>query len=378
MALKQLTRGRGRANRDLRLLRKSSSTARVLNLVDLYFKLGEDPDYLAEPMFRCNVLNRSIILKHRLRSNELDAFEDGRSTATKVILPINIYDFSSGARTFFVGQNGYEEILEDLLGRESAPNARRDMQLLRVLDKLPSLDPFLSRERLKQAGFQPARCYFEISEGDTKRMMNFVRREILPLIGMSFDDLGVGLDDRSTKFVQKIMDNAADAELEPFRVGMGLDHAAFQEGVFCWKGFIYYKWVLGELVPQVRPISAEISKCTPVGPVSDAERAFIIDSRARLVKSIGYTCQTVRESLKVYDDAYADLTRNGKPIAFREFLLSAPFLFNTLGERLGALQHIISFWRYRFPLDKRRTVDAAEMVDLLADFEFSLHIPTEG
>jgi hypothetical protein len=81
--------------------------------------------------------------------------------------------------------------------------------------------------------------------------------------------------------------------------------------------------------------------------------------------------------LKIYDDAYADLTRNGHPQAFREFLLKAPLLFNELGERLGAIQHIISFWKFRFPQGARTRIEGEELSDILLDFEFSLNMQTK-
>jgi hypothetical protein len=36
------------------------------------------------------------------------------------------------------------------------------------------------------------------------------------------------------------------------------------------------------------------------------------------------------------------------------------------------VQHIVSFWRFRFPRDGRTKLNAEELVDLLTDFETSL------
>jgi hypothetical protein len=47
-------------------------------------------------------------------------------------------------------------------------------------------------------------------------------------------------------------------------------------------------------------------------------------------------------------------------------------MFYNLGEQLGAVQHIISFWRYRFPEGDRRLVSHDELMDMLLDFEDSL------
>jgi hypothetical protein len=47
-------------------------------------------------------------------------------------------------------------------------------------------------------------------------------------------------------------------------------------------------------------------------------------------------------------------------------------MFNDLGERLGAVNSVVSFWNYRFPKGKLPVVTPEELVDIFADFESSL------
>jgi hypothetical protein len=47
-------------------------------------------------------------------------------------------------------------------------------------------------------------------------------------------------------------------------------------------------------------------------------------------------------------------------------------MFTTLGERIGGVSHIASFWRYRFPANTPLTASLDEMMDILQDFEASL------
>ena len=46
-------------------------------------------------------------------------------------------------------------------------------------------------------------------------------------------------------------------------------------------------------------------------------------------------------------------------------------MFLELGEQLGAISHIVSFWRYRFPPGSQSAIDAAELVAILQDFATS-------
>jgi hypothetical protein len=364
-----------RAIRSLVNLWSNASTARTLNLIPIWIKHRDTEEYKSAPFFRSALLNRSIIVKHRLRSNELEVFPSKRTAVTKVILPIDINDMKAGGRSFFIGEMRYKAIIRELLGDSAVAN-EHDESMLAVLDDLPSLDPFLMRERLKRSGFSPARCYFDITDADAQKMSNFVLAEMTPLMGMSFDKNDKDFALHTSKFAAKILANAADADLEPLRRGMGIEKDAFVEGMFCWKGFIYYKWLLSTLLPNVYPVSREIEVISATESVSTDDARFIAASRSRLSKAIAVACQTVAMTLKIYDDAYADLTHNGQPQAFREFLLKAPYLFNELGERLGAIQHIVSFWQFRFPKGVRTSIGSEELADILIDFEFSLNLQT--
>jgi len=367
--------GQGQSDRSIRNLenlRSSGTSSRTFNLVNIWQRFGATEGYNAAPFFKNPVLNRSIIVKHRLRHGELDLYNDHRTAATKVILPINLSDLRAGARSFFIGQRGYNTILEEIDVRDFGQHGQ-DKSLLELLDYLPSLDPFLMRERLRKSGYRPDRCYFDISEADTIRMFDFTRREVAPLVGLTFQDMDAAMNEKISKLASKVLNNAGDQELEPLRLGLGMDKLSFDEGVFCWKGFIYYKWSLADLAPVIKPVSEEIAAIRPFGPSTEEERAFIVASRSRLSKAIAVACDTVRLTLKIYDDAYGELTDGGKPGSFREFLLRAPSLFQELGERVGAVQHIVSFWRYRFPKGVRVKITCEELYDLLVDFEQSLN-----
>jgi hypothetical protein len=52
--------------------------------------------------------------------------------------------------------------------------------------------------------------------------------------------------------------------------------------------------------------------------------------------------------------------------------LAAPDMFMSLGEQLGAIQHVVSFWRYRFPEGRPALIAPDELMDLFLDFEDSM------
>jgi hypothetical protein len=115
-----------------------------------------------------------------------------------------------------------------------------------------------------------------------------------------------------------------------------------------------------------------------VGHIDKDWRDYLERAKYGIKRAISANREAIGKTIKVYDDAYANLTFNSKPLAFREFLLDAPLLFAELGERLGVLNHIHHFWRFRFPQGIKPTITIEEFVSILVDFELSLNQPRES
>lgn len=356
-----------RTFRNLAHLQDTASTARVLNLLRIRRICSQHEDWAERPMFRTPALNHALVIKHRLRRDELDLFHGERRLATKVVVPIDADDLSAGGRYLFVNERMFERLMKDGLGVDAD---HPDVAALRQIDALPSLDPFLLREQLRRGGVDPAPCYFDISAADLDRMSDFVESEIAPLVALSFGDLQVTAGSVSV-LAAKILSNDPGDRMEALGATLNLAPEQYQEGMFCWKGFLYYKWCLTHVLPDAMKVADAVLTVRST-PVSDAHiKAHLTHARASLNKRILGACKSVAQMLKVYDVAYARLTQHQDPHAFRDFLLDAPTLFRDLGERLGVIQHIVSYWRFRFAPGSMR-VRPEELMDILMEFEVGL------
>lgn len=316
------------------------------------------------------MLNKAIYLKHRVRPNEVELFDERRSVATKILLPLDSRALRSGGRYVFIGERGFDTVMRNMFGEGVAANTP-DRDLLELIDQIPSLDPFLLREHLRRNGREAAPCYFDLSDGDLVRIFDFVAAEVRPLVSLSFAD-GVAFKQQTQRLVGKMLSGDVDSDLEPLRLVMNLDVASFAHGVFCWKGFLYYKWALQEVMRQVPAVSQEISEIRPVGPQDPAIRAYLTSARLELQTALTEDGAAVSDILAVYDRAFAELVQRGDPQAFRDFLLAAPGRFVELGNRLGSITHLVSFWTFRFPAQRRVYVTPEELADIFLDFETGL------
>jgi hypothetical protein len=356
----------------LQALSETASTSRVLNLsrVSALYKLNED--HQAHPFFNDPILNRAIFIKHRLRTDETYLLPLSQPVATKIIFPFDATLLKSGGRSIFVGQVGYVQAMQELLG-PSTQKTRRDLDLLALLETLPSLDPFLLKEHLARHKLRPADCYFDISVSDMARMRRFVSEQIGELIALAFGGTGGGVNSEdAAKLVDALMAHDAGDRLAPLRLTLGLDGQAFHDGVFSWKGFLYYKWQFGEMAKKLNRVISELDLVR----FEDSPGASVVETlgkqQAKLRKSIRVAARECTAVLSLYDDAFRDLLDKGKAAAFRTFLLEAPRLFVDLGSSMGTISHIETYWSYRFPEDEPLAMNSLEFGYVLTEFQQSL------
>lgn len=358
-----------RTYRSLRGLEKTASTSRVLNLAALATRNADNPEHEKAPFFVAQTLNGSVIVRHRLRDSEREAFDRLRYTATKLIIPFERSDLGLGGRSLFVNERGWLDIFEELRG--DFPDFPRDVAVLEAIDELPSLDPFLLREHMKRRGFDISPSHFEISAPDLAKMQRFVGSEIAKLIELAYRDVDA-MEGNVARLVEALLSARTDERLEPLRLTLRLEREHYKEGIFAWKGFLYYKWVLNSLWSDIREVFGELGKVKVIGPV-DSETAHELEQlKQRLRQKMERQVKTVMNQLGVYDEVFAQLTGEGNAPAFRDFLLKSPEMFLSLGEGCGLVSHIATYWRYQFPRGRPLAANVMQLMDVLQDFELSL------
>lgn len=343
-----------------------ASTSRVLNLLALTDRHSENSDFRRNAMFASQHLNSAIIVKHRLRGDEMDLFSSPRASGTKVIFPFEKSDLRSGGKSLFVGQRGYETLLQEVGHYRDQQSISQDMKVLGLLDKIPSLDPFLLREHLRNHDVAPDSRYFDISEADQKRMFEYAAAEISRLTNLAGSSHSQS--DATAKMVSALLSNEVGEKLEPLRQTLVLDPTDFREGIFSWRGFIYYKWSLVEFWPDLIKSLRQLKVMKPYGPTDSEQKTYLNTARETILRGAKQASDDINRTLDVYNSAYEGLIEKREARQFREFLLSAPSLFLEIGEKMGAISHITSFWKYRFPKGAPQSVEADELVAIFQDF----------
>lgn len=346
----------------------SAPTSRALNLLAIGKLHADNPEFQANPLFSSPVFNNAIIVKHRLRADEVDLFLTPRAITTKVIVAFEKNDLRSGGKSFMVGQKNYEDMAREVGNYGQSRNAERDLKVMQLIDGIPSLDPFLLREHLRCHQVTPDTHYFEIADSDQRLMFDYTARQIRRLTDMAGGDQK---SEASTRMVHALLSSEVDEKLEPLRTTLQLGEAEFREGVFSWRGFIYYKWSLEKFWPSLIKSLKQLKVIKYTGAADHEQKAFITKTREAIILGAKRCSDEIRKTLSVYDNAYDSLISQHDAKQFRDFLLNAPSMFLEIGEKMGTLSHISSFWSYRFPDNASRMVDADELTAILEDFSKS-------
>jgi len=359
---------RDRAFRSLKGLERTGATSRVLNFAAISARNAERGNDRLPPFFTAGVLGGALVIKHRLRPEDQGVFARARYTATKLVIPFERTDLSLGGRALFIGQQGWTKALGSLHG-EPKPHAH-DVAILEALDELPSLDPFLVREQLKRRHFQVAAAYFVLSEADLERMHGFVRSELEDLVRLACG--GDRVSHETERLVHAILSGEEDVRLEALRGALHLEENEYGEGLFCWRGLLYYKWSLRDVLPTIEDMISDLGSVRLVGSRSQAVLDRVYELKNQVANGFARRTAQVGQALTEYDEAYTLLSHQIDPAAFTRFLMGAPTLFRSLGEDIGVISHAATYWRYRFPDGEPLLASPDELIDILEEYALTL------
>jgi hypothetical protein len=82
----------------------------------------------------------------------------------------------------------------------------------------------------------------------------------------------------------------------------------------------------------------------------------------------------LKTKLDAYQTEFEHFVNRGDPAALKSFMTKAPELFVEMGEDIGRLQHVASYWKFWTKGRRVQTMSGMEAFDLLPDFEAALQV----
>lgn len=349
-------------------LRATPNSSRILNLLEL----GQADDRPGDSgsFFNNKMLNNAIIQKSRLEDADMRLLTEPRRVVTKLFVAFDPNRVDDGGKYLFLSQKNLDRVFVENFGFDirSDEDARRDFEVLKTLDRLPSLDPFLLREQFRLSKFTISDYYFRINSDEYQKIRAAVIEEFAPMVKAAF---GSSDEDGqlTTMIVDRMWESSDLGAIKPLIESFGIDFDQSSDVFFSWKGFIYYKIILERLSPQFTTFLMRLKNAVAVNIATPSVRDDVNRLRECVLKGLRDDYLTAQKHVAHYNEAYqVKMLKEGRPGDFAAFLQTAYRRFEAMGACIASLDHAMTFWHHRFTRGGQDMVNGSEFLTILNDF----------
>ena len=234
-------------------LKLESGASRVFNCLQLTRNLRDRRGLpasaelpITDLFFESRHLNNAILVKETSLTSVFsrDPCDERLPIRTKLFLPYNIDAPYAGGQSSFTDEPKFEEALTYLAGSGGGSEERlqRDLSKIRLIEQLPSLAPFLLKDKFKLAGLTTNESYFRLPAEEWSNIRAHIRQRFVVMTRFASQSQG----DVPQEVVDRLVDRIWEArDLEPVfpllkAIGLPADKAA--EFFYCWKGISFFEY----------------------------------------------------------------------------------------------------------------------------------------
>lgn len=359
----------------------SSGASRILNVAEITRGLEQTAREAGTPppgqlLFKHRSLNRTVFIKRpkefapppssplvstaeiidngQLRTITLDSHtrvEKG-DIATVVYVPYDPEHVEEGGVSFeLAGRNRFQALF-DATGfdaRSDSDSVRRDLRILELIEDLPSLDPFLLKDRVALEDMAVPEAYFSISDAEFEDIKQFILGKFRPVTERVVDPGSPNAVQHTEQFIMKLWEARDLDYLEPITKAFRLDPAQAGEIYYSWKGVTYYEYQYKRGQRALLGFADWLhSRAVPADFAKPAAREAMAEQARDVATAFARHLRNSSEILRTYNQSYEDLfVHGGDARPFIGFLRDSSTLFWDIAASISALNHGISVWQQR-------------------------------
>lgn len=331
--------------------------------------LAKDP--AARLFFRNKPLNNLVLIKDTVPVDQRRGA--GASIGTKLYFPFDQNDIYEGGRTIFVHDSNLRRAIAESFGQGALEKDAldEDLRLLGILNKLPSLDPFLMKDAFLREGTAINDAYFEISPEAWREIEVFLLLRFESLVKAAFPD-AMSSDDKARVLIEKVWEGRDLVALRPLIEAFRLPPEKALEIFSAWKGILFYLFQYERAQPDLIKLVKWLAEIkVPFGALPAAERTALLGSLESVKTELRHEWQVVDKILREYQDAYDKMFKlKVSSSEFLAFLRDCTKAYWDLGNSLGKVGHAVYCWNVtsaRFAGRKLPMVAVQEIIRLLAE-----------
>lgn len=314
-------------------------------------------------LFRNKYLNNCIVLKTVVATRH-----DRRrvyATDTLIYFPFNAKNIYEGGDSVLFSDPRRDELLSQKCGFDpDDPDQRDDIEhdqsLLEMLADIPTLDPFLLREKATQLDLEGEinPVYFNLTQAEWSAFQAPIREKIDALVrkalGVTHNLETSDIAAHVSNFLDKIWEARDIENIEAFVDSMDMPRDRAPELFFAWKAICYYQAQSRALEPSLKRLFQWIGSPSTSMPID--QRTLPEELLAQTEAEITLLKQRMREYYRetksifdIYEDSYHQFIEQGNPKPFKRFLGDAQEQFLALAACLSANAHAVNLiedqWR---------------------------------
>jgi len=323
-----------------RIVQGTSSTS--LNLI----RTGKDAD--RPSLFRKRDFARTIIYKYPNFAEPAGGAiggvpqQDDKPIETGIYIPNDEEQPLIGGWAIYLRQAKAPQLLRHYMGVDETsddPDLEHDLKVLRAIDELPSLDPFLLKCRFEALGLNVDPEALDIREEEEKAIRRLIEQRIGRILTKAYGGAR-GMQPEQLKRIIDSIWNPSMPESTKFVEAFGISAADCPKVFFALQGITFYEYQFSKAMagckfvmewlngPALKPVDLVMY------PKYEQDRLQML--RQEVHKAMGGTLRALAETFKNYDTALEEFVSRNNPAPIRTFLMSADKIFWRLGQGITA------------------------------------------
>lgn len=296
-------------------------------------------DSAAPCFFQSDALNYAVLTKEVLGPEEPER-ADSSPIGTKLFMPFSVEHPANGGRSIMLHNPKLKEFLADTVGVRTEANAdayENDLDILRTVDALPSLDAFLLRDALALQEISVDEAYFDVSAEEREAIAKFMRDTMALMVRAAF-----GGEKQNEAKINHLINTLWEAKnlvaLDPLIQALRCPHAEALEIFAAWKGIIFYSFDYNRSEDKRKQLALWLNKNAKPHPGLPTEYAQYHRERVHgIIQNMRHHWISIDTALKNYDQLYRNFIMSMEPTGFIDFLRNAKQVSYTVGISMGKI-----------------------------------------
>ena len=347
----------------------TASSSRVFNCLAHTRHL--DKIGIASPrFFKNDHLNRAVFLKDAVDPVDREALQSTvGKVGTKIYAPYDHGDVYAGGVSVFMREPHFNDILFEnfYLSKDlNDEDAEHDRRILRALDTLPALDPFLLKDRLISEDITVNDHYLAIEAHEWNAIKIHIRDKIVPMVTIAFGEGDIADESKIRQLTEQIWEAKDLKNVLPLIKALRIPEDRATDVFYSWKGIAFFEYQYVRSVDRIRQLGTWITKYSdPLDFVPAPRQRAQAEMRENIIRSTKERWKSSVAIFDAYNHSYDELFRRmGSPQPFVEFMGAASENFWFLGDALSSLYHAVDIWERAVNYQTTRPLQAAPLDDL--------------